>query len=314
MHWVTVDGLERHWEQAKVDAKINDHFYMNVSTNNVSALTLTFPKGNPIFGPDSMAPVKIDGEQLGLAVAADGSRTSSFRKVDGTWKLATSDRRPALEADGGIRPSVPRSSRTTADPGPGLRKRHGLQGPIDDAFMDSFMIVKPSRPAINAKLEEWTKHEVEYASNEWRKIFRGVAREKNDHELTDADIASNNLVLFGDPSSNAVIAKVVDRLPIKWTKDAITLPPVAEGTAARTFPAASHALIAIYPNPLNPARYVVLNSGFTFRQADHKTNSRQVAKLPDWAVIDLATPPDDQAPGGVAAAGFFGEGWEFKGK
>ena len=28
-----------------------------------------------------------------------------------------------------------------------LRKRHGLQGPIDDAFMDSFLIVKPTGKA-----------------------------------------------------------------------------------------------------------------------------------------------------------------------
>jgi len=53
---------------------------------------------------------------------------------------------------------------------------------------------QPSRPAITPKLEAWTKHEVEYASNEWRKIFRGVAREKNDHELTDADIAGEQPV------------------------------------------------------------------------------------------------------------------------
>ena len=68
----------------------------------------------------------------------------------------------------------------------------------------------------------------------------------------------------------------------------------------------------IYPNPLNGNRYVVLNSGFTFRQADHKTNSRQVAKLPDYAVIDLTTPPDDKTPGAIPAAGFFDEHWKLQ--
>jgi len=33
-------------------------------------------------------------------------------------------------------------------------------------------------------------------------------------------------------------------------------------------------------------------------------------KLPDFAVVDTATPPDDRWPGKVAAAGFFGEHWE----
>jgi hypothetical protein len=66
----------------------------------------------------------------------------------------------------------------------------------------------------------------------------------------------------------------------------------------------------IYPNPLNPNRYIVINSDFTFREAHYLTNSQQTPKLPDWAVIDLTTPPGPRAPGRVAAAGFFGERWE----
>ena len=42
----------------------------------------------------------------------------------------------------------------------------------------------------------------------------------------------------------------------------------------------------IYPNPLNPKKYVVLNSGFTFREFDYLNNARQIPKLPDWAVVD----------------------------
>ena len=66
----------------------------------------------------------------------------------------------------------------------------------------------------------------------------------------------------------------------------------------------------IYPNPDNPARYVVLNSGFTYREYDYLNNARQVPKLPDWAVIDLATPPDAKAPGRIVDAGFFDERWK----
>ena len=66
----------------------------------------------------------------------------------------------------------------------------------------------------------------------------------------------------------------------------------------------------IYPNPLNPKRYVVLNSGFTFREYDYLNNARQVPKLPDYAVIDVSVPASSRAPGGIVAAGFFGERWE----
>ena len=63
--------------------------------------------------------------------------------------------------------------------------------------------------------------------------------------------------------------------------------------------------VLIYPNPLNPKHYVVLNSGFTFREYDYLNNARQVPKLPDYAVIDVRTPPSSRLPGKVVTAGFF---------
>jgi hypothetical protein len=105
---------------------------------------------------------------------------------------------------------------------------------------------------------------------------------------------------------NSVLGKIAGRLPIRWDGENIS-------AADRRWPAASHALILIYPNPLNPRRYVVLNSGFTYRAYDDLNNARQVPKLPDWAVIDLSTPPTSCAPGRIAAADFFGEEWELRG-
>ncbi len=68
--------------------------------------------------------------------------------------------------------------------------------------------------------------------------------------------------------------------------------------------------LLIYPNPLNPQRYVVLNSGFTFREYDYLNNARQVPKLPDFAIIDISVPVSSQLPGRIAAAGFFTEDWQ----
>ena len=68
----------------------------------------------------------------------------------------------------------------------------------------------------------------------------------------------------------------------------------------------------IYPNPLNSDRYVVINSGLTFRENHDRTNSLQNPKLPDWAVLDLSTPPDGTAAGKVVDAGFFDESWTIK--
>ena len=53
----------------------------------------------------------------------------------------------------------------------------------------------------------------------------------------------------------------------------------------------------VYPNPLNPKKYVVLNSGFTFREFDNLNNARQIPKLPDYAVVDTTVAPDSDGRG-----------------
>ena len=141
------------------------------------------------------------------------------------------------------------------------------------------------------------------AIRQWRLQFRGDARVKDDTAITDEDIASANLVLWGDAESNAVIKRIGDKLPIRWQRDNIVV-------NRDTFPAADHVPIMIYPNPLNPDRYVVLNSGFTFREGDYSSNAKQVPRLPDWAIIDIRTPADGNRPGKIEAADFFGEKWE----
>jgi hypothetical protein len=101
------------------------------------------------------------------------------------------------------------------------------------------------------------------------------------------------------------LAKIAPLLPIRWEKDQIVV-----GT--QNFSTETHLPILVFPNPLNPSRYVVLNSGFTFRDYDYLNNARQTPKLPDWAIIDLRQPPNARTPGRISAAGFFGERWELR--
>ncbi|MDG3002261.1 prolyl oligopeptidase family serine peptidase [Paludisphaera mucosa] len=289
--WVQVDGLARHWERARVNAQLcsffdgsmsmigNDRLGPDVSTENVTALTLTVPPGYAPFDPRKAFKAQIDGDVvLAPKAGSDRSWTARFRKVDGHWILAGPD-------EGG------------------LAKRHGLQGPIDDAFYDAFLMVRPTGPALNEPVDAWSKAELALALDRWRKQFRGQARVKDDKDVTEADVADCNLVLWGDPGSNAVLAKVLDRLPVKWDKDRVEI-------AGATHDAKTHAPILIHPNPLNPRRYVVLNSGFTYREFDDLNNARQTPKLPDFAVVDVAVPATPRGHGKVVQAGFFDESWK----
>ncbi len=259
MKWVRIDGLQKHWERARVEADL-DGDTLKVTTQNVSALTLGTPATRTI----------IDGQELA---------GYTFRKAAGKWA--------------GRGPVAP----------VGAVKAPGLQGPIDDAFMDSFVFVTPTGKAANPKLDAWVAVEQPRAVEFWRRIMRGDAPVVKDDSVTDAQMASSNLVLWGDPSSNKILAKIADKLPIKWEMKEIK-------AGGRTFLSDHHVPVLICPNPLNPKRYVVLNSGFTWQENSHLSNSRHVPILPDWAVLDVDKPNTLRMSERVAAAGFFDEGWE----
>ncbi len=163
-HWVKIDGLEQHWERARVDANLAGSLQARadsvlgigtapkVTTKNVSALTLTFPPGGCDWDIRTKPTVAIDEDSIEAPKPlSDRSWTVHFRKVDGHWK------------------SVP-----TDDDGT-LRKRHGLQGPIDDAFMDGFVMVRPTGSALNDKVGKWAAAEMNHAVDHWRRQFRGEA-------------------------------------------------------------------------------------------------------------------------------------------
>jgi dienelactone hydrolase len=281
MKWVTVDALDQHWERARLDAELSNDATIQVKSSNVNAFTLNFgPAGFP-FAADVKPTVVINGQRVAApsGPATDGSWKVSFHRLGEKWAAG------AVSASG--------------------QKRHGLQGPVDDAFMDSFIFVKPTGTPAAPGVAKWVESEQARAIREWRRQFRGDAQVRDDNTITDAEIANSNLVLWGDPGSNKILARIADKLPIRWTGSEL----VANGAK---YPAATHAPILIYPNPLNPSRYMVLNSGFTFREYDYLNNARQISKLPDWAVVDTTVPPDERFPGKIAAAGFFNEKWEWK--
>ncbi|MDB5350000.1 MAG: prolyl oligopeptidase family protein [Planctomycetota bacterium] len=289
--WITIDELGEHWEAARVHATLDDGFTAyRLVAQNVTAMTIEFPAGtvDPAMSDRLQTFIFADAEgQKGQVVDRDGPKTDlsfrvSFHKEGKEWMAG------------------PR--RAT-----GLRKKHGLQGPIDDAFLERFTFVRPTGTSKNEKVTAWVKSEGDRAVRRWRTQMRGDAIVRDDTAVSDADIASSNLVLWGDPESNAVLKKIADKLPIRWDGDNVVV-------GEKTYSAADHVPILIFPNPLNAEKYVVLNSGFTYREYDDLNNARQVPKLPDWAIVDVRTPPNSRYPGKIVAADFFDEAWKIKTK
>jgi len=276
-HWISIIGLEQHWKESYVRANVEGSIIF-ATTQNISEIEFEFEPGQSLMDQSGPVTVNIDGQILeGPLPESDQSWHWSLTRRNGSWSA---------------------TNRGSDD----LSKSPNLQGPIDDAFMQRFIFVLPSGSSSDKHVNEWITQESNHAMTHWKKHFRGDIRRVRDEELTEADIAESNLILFGDIDSNSVIRQISDQLPLIWNDETIQ---IGHHQVNRQ----GHVPVMIYPNPLNRSRYVVLNSGFTFREYDYLNNARQTPKLPDWALIDVTNGATSQTPGKVIHADFFGEDW-----
>jgi hypothetical protein len=96
-------------------------------------------------------------------------------------------------------------------------------------------------------------------------------------------------------------------MPLSWTKDSLQL-------GSEKVSAADHVPALIAPNPLSPQgnRYVVFNSGHTFREAElAKLNYLLFPRWGDWALlkIDNRQIEAELLEEDVVQAGYFDEQW-----
>jgi hypothetical protein len=266
-YWATLDGLEKHYERAEINAKRStDRKQYDITTKNLARLVLR--------ETNSAVSLNIDGQKLNVT----GAPEIALEKSGGSWRQARSD--------------------ATA----GLRKRHALQGPIDDAFLEPFLIVRPTGTPWNAAANKQALQILDRFDRQYQLAFRGNLPVKDDKDVTDADMQKYHIVLFGDPGSNRLIAKLNGKLPVGWTKDSVTL-------GSQSFRASESLPALIYPNPLNSSRYVVLNSGLTAEWQDW-AGDFSTPQYGDFAVLRAngKDVPD------VAYAGIFDESWKFPAK
>ncbi len=350
-HWVTIHQLQEHWKPAHIRASWNQNSTgyggaeFTVRAENIAEFSLDFDAHECPFdsltvrvriaNPVAEAKAAVEQEEFRKLVEQARNNEEARARLQEAMKTRQQAGSGLLGAGsaGGLAPrntdngiSVPRRSdrswsarfRVNGDgiwelvspiepPSKDLVKKHNLQGPIDDALMSPFLFVKPTAAGRHPEVDKWVDAEFNRAVREWHRQMRGDARVKTSEELTRQDIENYHLILWGDPQSNPILGMVEGHLPIDWGAEQITV-------GEQKFDAQSHAPVLIYPNPLNPEKYVVLNSSFTYREYDYLNNARQVPKLPDWAIIDLSTPPDARWPGKIAAADFFDEKWELKTK
>jgi hypothetical protein len=163
--------------------------------------------------------------------------------------------------------------------------------------MDRFLCVKPADLAAQSPVNDFALKQLDRFAQEFPKYMRGDVPVKTVAQLTPGDQITAAIIAFGTPATNPVIARAVKTTPIHWTPKSITV-------GDKEFDSATHMLSMIYPNPVNPKRYLVINSGHTFHEADFKgTNVLLYPRVGDWAVTDITT-------GKVIAEGVFDRNWK----
>ena len=185
------------------------------------------------------------------------------------------------------------------------RKTTNLQGPIDDAFMSPFLCVRGTGTPWNDAVRQYADADLQRFQAEWSKYFRGDLPVKDDEDVTPEDLASHNLILFGDPGSNSLLAQAMPGLPFRWTKDKIAW-------NGKDYSAADHIPVLIYPSPFAVNHYVVVNSGHTFHAEDFKgTNALLYPRLGDYAVLKLNGDKKEPLAVEVSEAGLFDDFWRW---
>ncbi len=104
-----------------------------------------------------------------------------------------------------------------------LRKRHGLQGPIDDAFLEpSSWSVRRGHP-WNQAANEQALRMLERFDRQYRLAYRGHIRVKDDKDVTADDSHEVSRRSVWRSGQHRWIAKLGGKLPLKWGKETVAI-------------------------------------------------------------------------------------------
>ncbi len=211
-YWVHIDGLTP-GVLASIDARFTGANRIEVATTGLDGFTLNLA-GHPQFNRAGTLAISVDGggHKLGARDAV------SFNRVGGKWKA------------GRYAPAAG-------------EKRAGAEGPIFEVVASRHVYIygtadTPPTEELNRRREQALR------AADWSTPRRPLLLSLQavaDRDLTEADRAAANLVLFGTAATNRLIASLGARLPLELN------PGAADYGLVFAFPVNGH--------------YVIVNSG-----------------------------------------------------
>ncbi len=157
----------------------------------------------------------------------------------------------------------------------GLEKKPSLSGPISDAYFGRMVHVYGTQ--LEQDSETLQKAAQKGARGwplwPWNLQQRVIA----DTEVTEQIARTSTLVLYGNAMSNAYLAKIEEKLPIRIHAGGIAV-------GGKAFEGAQLGTRFIYPNPIAPNRYVIVQGGPRAEAAQSGNNLPDF--VPDYVVFD----------------------------
>jgi dienelactone hydrolase len=270
-YWVEIDQQEKPFFESQIEAKIKGN-EIEINTENISQLTISLSDQLLPYGKIF---VSINGEEIPYVF--NKSRTLTLSKIGDKFHIGELEHR-------------------------GLKKSSQFYGPIKQVYFSPFILVYGTKG--DSATTELILHQARLEATRWWERGNGFAEIISDTEVTKEIIEDYNLILFGGPDENFITSKINYRLPIKVKNGEVFLGN--KGIKGKQI-----AIEFIYPNPLNPKRFVFIHEGndlggLSF--SDFFNTIYSGAGLPDFIIFDEEV--KQKGWGGVISAGFFDSNWQ----
>lgn len=195
-YWVVFDRMIP-GKLSSIDALFTEKNLLEIKTGNLDAFTLQL-KGHPSFEPAETLTVKIDG----ILLHSSPKYNHSFTREANKW----------VEGRFGT---------------PATGKQPGLEGPVFEVFNSRVLVVYGTQGASGGPELDTRRQDAQAAASfsSSRRSFSGQSSLVNpriisDIQVTEDDFRSSNMLLLGTRETNAVIARLADKLPLHLNPDA----------------------------------------------------------------------------------------------
>jgi len=263
-YWVQLDKLTP-GSFNSIDARFTAKNKLTIVTKNLDGFTITL-KSHPMFAPSLPVTVIVDGATISVKPAA----TISLSKAANRWT----------------------TKRSVFAPG---EKQPGAEGPISAVTAARHIYVYGTADSPSNEELLRRQHEATVAAT-WSTTKRPLMATfpvLSDAEVKQSDLTTANLVLFGSRDTNAVIAKLAPKLPLRLNAGA-----------------ADYGMVYVWPT--TAGHYALINSGLPWWTRADQARRAGLPLIPD-AYLILNTFPDFVIfKGGlddVVAEGYFDSHW-----